>query len=235
MSPQIPLALKFPPDRQFSDFHGHDEIRRAVEAVARGESPDWLYLAGPAGSGKSHLLLAACAEARRLQQPASYLPLASVAGRVGQMLEGQDATGLLCLDGIECIAGNREDEVALFHFHNSTRQRGGRMIYAATAMPLALGIGLPDLVSRLEQCTRLALQAPDEATRRTVLRERAARRGLELDDAVLDFLFKRVGRDLAGLTALLDRLDRASLATQRRITIPFVRGVLDAGRAAQDS
>ncbi|MCX7042756.1 MAG: DnaA/Hda family protein, partial [Gammaproteobacteria bacterium] len=183
MSPQLPLALKFPPDRQFSDFHGHDEIRRAVEAVARGESADWLYLAGPAGSGKSHLLLAACAEARRLQQPASYLPLASIAGRVGQMLEGQDATGLLCLDGIESIAGNHEEEVALFHLHNSTRQRGGRLIYAATAMPLALGIGLPDLVSRLEQCTRLALQAPDEATRRTVLRERAARRGLELDDA----------------------------------------------------
>jgi len=228
VSPQIPLALKFPPDRQFSDFHGNVEIRQAVEAVARGEGGDWLYIAGPAGSGKSHLLLAACAQARRLQHAASYLPVASVAGRLGQMLEGQDATGLLCLDGIEAIAGNRDDEVALFHFHNSMRQRGGRMIYAATAMPLALGIGLPDLVSRLEQCTRLALQAPDEATRRAVLRERAARRGLELDDAVLDFLFKRVGRDLVSLTALLDKLDRASLATQRRITVPFVRSVLDA-------
>lgn len=228
MSPQIPLALKFPPDRQFSDFHGNVEIRQAVEAVARGEGGDWLYIAGPAGSGKSHLLLAACAQARRLQHAASYLPVASVAGRLGQMLEGQDATGLLCLDGIESIAGNRDDEVALFHFHNSMRQRGGQMIYAATAMPLALGIGLPDLVSRLEQCTRLALQAPDEATRRSVLRERAARRGLELDDAVLDFLFKRVGRDLVSLTALLDKLDRASLATQRRITVPFVRSVLDA-------
>lgn len=227
MSPQIPLALKFPPDRQFSDFQGHAEIRQAVEAVARGESGDWLYIAGAAGSGKSHLLLAACAEARRLKKPAGYLPLASVAGRLAQMLEGQDAAGLLCLDGVESIVGHQEDELALFHFHNSARQRGGRMIYAATAMPGALGIGLPDLVSRLEQCTRLALQVPDEATRRVVLRERAARRGLELDDAVLDFLFKRVGRDLGSLTALLERLDRASLATQRRITIPFVRGVLD--------
>lgn len=228
MSPQIPLALTFPPDRQFSDFHGHADIRHAVEAVALGESEDWLCLVGPAGSGKSHLLLAACTEARRLQKPAGYLPLASVVGRLAQMLEGQDAAGLLCLDGVESIAGNGYDEVALFHFHNLARQRGGRIIYAATAMPMALGIGLPDLVSRLEQCTRLALQAPDEATRRIVLRERAARRGLELDDAVLDFLFKRVGRDLGSLTALLERLDRASLATQRRITIPFVRGVLDA-------
>ena len=86
---------------------------------------------------------------------------------------------------------------------------------------------LPDLVSRLEQCTRLAVEPLDEAGRRNVLRQRAARRGLELDDAVLDYLFRRVGRDLGTLTALLDRLDRASLAAQRRITIPFLRGVLE--------
>jgi DnaA family protein len=96
-------------------------------------------------------------------------------------------------------------------------------------MPAGLGLVLPDLVSRLEQCTRLALQPPGESARREILRHRAERRGLELDDAVLDYLFKRVGRDLGSLGALLDRLDRASLATQRRITVPLVRSVLDAG------
>lgn len=229
MSPQIPLALKFPAERQFSDFLGHVDVRQAVEAVARRERDDWLYLSGPAGSGKSHLLLAACAQARRADSAANYLPLASVSGRLARMLEGQDASGLICLDGIDAIAGDRDDEVALFHFHNAIRQRGGRVIYAAHAMPAALPLVLPDLVSRLEQCTRLALQSPDETTRRQILRERASRRGLEIDDAVLDFLFKRVGRDLGSLTALLERLDRASLATQRRITVPFVRSVLEAG------
>ena len=227
MSPQLPLALKFPADRQFSDFHGHPDVRQAVEAVARSENDDWLYLSGPTGGGKSHLLLAASAEARRLGLPANYLPLASVAGRLTQMLEGQDASGLNCLDGIDAIAGHRDDEVALFHFHNKARQRGGRLIYCANAMPAALPLVLPDLVSRLEQCTRLAVQSPDENTRREILRERASRRGLEIDDTVLDFLFKRVGRDLGSLTALLERLDRASLASQRRITVPFVRSVLD--------
>ena len=95
-------------------------------------------------------------------------------------------------------------------------------------MPAALPLVLPDLRSRLEQCTRVALEPLDEAGRREVLRQRAARRGLELDDAVLDYLFRRVGRDLGALTALLDRLDRASLAAQRRITVPFLRAQLDA-------
>lgn len=227
MSAQIPLALRFAPDQQLSAFLGAPEVTAAVSGVADGSSTQWLYLAGAAGSGKTHLLLAACAASRRLRRDAGYVPLASVAGRLGAMLDGLPTAALTCLDGLEAIAGRRDDEVALFHFHNAVRQAGGQLLYCANAMPAALGIGLPDLVSRLEQCTRLALSPPDESTRREILRERAARRGLELDEAVLDYLFRRVGRDLASLTTLLDALDRASLASQRRITVPFVKGVLE--------
>ena len=62
---------------------------------------------------------------------------------------------------------------------------------------------------------------------RALLVRRAEARGLQLDDSVLDYLFRRVGRDLRTLTALLDRIDRASLAAQRRVTVPFLRGVLE--------
>lgn len=227
MSPQIPLALKFPPDQQFSGFVGQEALSALVAAVARGERTDWLYLSGPAGSGKTHLQLAACAEARRLGTPSRFLPLSAMAGRLAEALSGQPPQGLVCLDGLDAIAGHAEDEVALFHFHNAARQAGGRLVYSASAMPTALPFVLPDLVSRLEQCTRLSLDLLDEPGRRAVMRARAARRGLELDDAVLDYLFRRVGRDLGTLTALLDRLDHESLAAQRRITVPFLRGVLE--------
>ncbi len=221
MSPQLPLALRFPEDQRFQDFVGQPELRDLVAAVARDDRQDWLYLAGPAGSGKTHLLLAACAEDD--EQSATYVPLAAMAGHLEQALVGVGSYGLVCLDGVEAIAGNREDEVALFHFHNRTRAAHARVIYAASAMPAALPFAVPDLVSRLEQCTRLALSPLDENGRREVLTRRAARRGLELDDAVLDYLFRRVGRDLGTLTTLLDRLDRESLAAQRRITVPFLR------------
>jgi len=146
-----------------------------------------------------------------------------MAGRLEQALVDAELSGLVCLDGVEAVAGRRDDEVALFHFHNRARAAGARVIYAASAMPTALPLVVPDLVSRLEQCTRLALAPLDEAGRRDVLVRRANRRGLELDEAVLDYLFRRVGRDLGTLTALLDRLDRESLAAQRRITVPFLR------------
>ncbi|MBW8312143.1 MAG: DnaA regulatory inactivator Hda [Rhizobium sp.] len=222
-TPQLPLSLRAPPDQRLDAFLGQPLVRDAVRAAARGESRDWLFLAGPAGSGKSHLLLAACAEAASAGRRAAYLPLAAFAGRLAAALAQQEGFDLVCLDGLDAIAGNAEDEEALFHFHNRARAGGGVVLYAARGNPAALGIVLPDLVTRLGQCVRLTLEPLDEAGRRAVLRERAARRGLELDDTVLDYLLRRVDRDLASLTRLLDTLDRASLAAQRRITIPFLR------------
>lgn len=227
MSAQIPLALRFAADHELRAFHGHAQLAALLEQVALARASDWLYLAGPSGSGKSHLLLAACAQARAAGLDATYLPLPAIAGRLGEALQGQARAALVCLDGLDAIAGHREDEVALFHFHNAARSADARVVYAAVEMPSALPLVLPDLRSRLEQCTRIALEPLDEAGRREVLRQRAARRGLELDDAVLDWLFRRVGRDLVSLTQLLDRLDRASLAEQRRLTIPFLREQLE--------
>ena len=233
MSTQLPLALRFPPDQRFDAFVGAPEGALALlAAVARGERADWLLLSGPAGAGKSHLLMAACAEAHAAGRRAAYLPLASARGRCEDALAALEGADLVCLDGLEHVAGLREDEVALFHFHNRARTSGAAVLYAADAAPEALGLALPDLRSRLGQCTRLPLQPLDDDGRRAVLRARARRRGLALDEAVLDYLLRRVGRDLAGLTRLLERLDRESLAAQRRLTVPFLRGVLGDDAAA---
>jgi DnaA family protein len=222
-TPQLPLSLRTPPDQRLEAFHGQPAVRDAVGAIARGESTDWLYLAGPAGSGKTHLLLAACAEAGAVGRRAAYLPLPAFAGALADVLPAQEGADLVCLDGLEAIAGHRGDEEALFHFHNRARAGGTVLLYAARGNPAALGLVLPDLATRLGQCTRFTLEALDDDGRRELLRQRAARRGLQLDDAVLDYLMRRSERDLASLTALLDRLDKASLAAQRRITIPFLR------------
>ena len=120
------------------------------------------------------------------------------------------------------------DEVALFEFHNRARAAGGGVVYLASASPLALPLVLPDLRSRLGQCTRIVLRPLDDDARREVLRDRARRRGLVLEEAAIDWLLTRTGRDLVQLLALLDRIDQASLAAQRRVTVPFLRGLLGA-------
>ena len=224
---QLPLALRYPPDQRLDTFVGAAAVRAQVQALATVPGAGWLYLAGPAGAGKTHLALAACAAADAAGRRAAYLPLAAARGRLGEALQALDGSDVVALDGLAAVAGGREDEVALFDFHNRARAAGAAVLYTATASPDALALGLPDLRSRLAQCTRLLLPVLDDAGRREVLLARAHRRGLVLDEAALDWLLRRVGRDLAGLTALLDRLDRASLAAQRRITVPFLRQVLE--------
>ena len=233
--PQLPLALRYPADQRFDAFVGAPPGAIAqLEALASGTAGDRIYLAGPAGTGKTHLALATCAAAEASGQRAAYLPLRAAAGRLGSALEaladprGEGGPGVLALDGLDEIAGHREDEVALFAFHDRARHAGLRVLYVATAAPGHLALHLPDLRSRLSQCARITLAPLDDAGRREVLLDRARRRGLVLEAAALDWLLARAGRDLAGLARLLERLDRASLAAQRRITVPFLREVLDA-------
>lgn len=227
-TPQLPLALRYPPDQRFETYVAAPAGALAqLQALAQAENADWLYLAGPAGVGKTHLALAACAAAEAAGRRAAYLPLKAASGRLRDALDAFHGD-VIALDGLDAIAGMRDDEIALFDFHNRARSDGIAVLYTAQAIPDVLALSLPDLRSRLGQCTRITLSLLDDNGRREVLRERAQRRGLVLDDAALDWLLRRVDRDLASLTSLLDRLDRASLAAQRRITVPFLRQTLGA-------
>lgn len=227
-TPQLPLALRYPPDKRLETFVAAPEGALAqLSALAQSPGADWLYLAGPAGVGKTHLALAVCAASEAAGRRAAYLPLKTAAGRLRDALDAFDGSDVIALDGVDAIAGRRDDEIALFDFHNRARSAGSALLYTAQIAPDALALSLPDLRSRLSQCARITLSPLDDDGRRQVLQERAQRRGLVLDDAALDWLLKRVGRDLAGLTALLDQLDRASLAAQRRVTVPFLKQTLE--------
>lgn len=226
---QLPLALRYPPDQRLDTYVAAPAGALAqLEALAQGRGGDWLYLCGPAGSGKTHLALGACAATETAGRRAAYLPLASAGGRLRAALDALHDCDLVALDGLDAVAGHEADELALFEFHNRARNAGVAVLYAARATPDALPPGLPDLRSRLAQCARIGLRAPDDEVRREVLRQRARRRGLVFEAAAIDWLLRRAGRDLAGLAALLDRLDAASLAAQRRVTVPFLRQVLGA-------
>ncbi|MCC4607665.1 DnaA regulatory inactivator Hda [Xanthomonas campestris pv. zinniae] len=226
--PQLPLALRAPSDQRFDSYiAAPDGLLAQLQALAAGQVNDWLYLAGPAGAGKTHLALAVCAAAEQAGRATAYLPLHAAAGRLRDALEALEGRSLVALDGVDSIAGQRDDEVALFDFHNRARAAGINLLYTARQMPDGLALVLPDLRSRLSQCIRIGLPVLDDAARAAVLRDRAQRRGLALDEAAIDWLLTHSERELAGLVALLDRLDRESLAAKRRITVPFLRRVLE--------
>mgnify|MGYP002716510615 FL=1 len=233
-SPQLPLALRYPPDQRLDTLVvDAPALTAQLRDFALAGVRRALYVAGPPGTGKTHLAIGICAEAERLGRTAAYLPLRSVAGRLRDASEAAHRADVIAVDGLDCIAGDRAEEIALFDLHNRAHDAGRSVLYTASEAPDALGLVLPDLRSRLAQSVHVSLPQLDDAGRHELLRLRADRRGLQLDPATIDWLLRRVDRDVPALTALLDRLDRASLASQRRLTVPFVRQVLadDDGRA----
>ena len=225
--PQLPLALRYPPDQRLESFIAAPPGAIAqLRALAETPGADWLYLAGAAGTGKTHLALALCAAAEQAGRRSAYLPAAAAGGRLGDALDALEGNDVVALDGLETIAGNRDDEIALFDFHNRARSARLSVLYTARETPEAIPLGLPDLRSRLSQTARLALNPLDDTSRGDLLRDRAQRRGLVLEEAAIDWMLSRTDRNLPSLLGLLDRLDRESLAAQRRITVPFLRQLM---------
>lgn len=226
VTPQIPLALRPAPDFRFDTFVGAGDAVALLDAMAAG-APGFVYLSGPEGSGKTHLALATVQAAAANGLAVQYVPLARLKGQAAAGLAGLERLGLIVLDDLDALLGEREDEIALFDLHNRARAGGSAMLYTAHETPGALPSGLPDLRSRLGQCTQLMLPRPDDDVRHAILQRKAQARGWLLDDAAVGFLLRRVGRDMASLSDLLDKLDRASLAEQRRVTVPFIRAFLE--------
>jgi DnaA family protein len=228
MTGQLPLALRWPAHQRFESFASgsNGAALDLLRVAACTADSAWLYLAGANGSGRTHLLVATCAAANAAGRSAQYLSLAALRAPRMDAIRGFGGSELLAIDDVDAIAGDRDAEHALFDLYNGCRAEHATLLFAATAPPALLGIGLPDLVSRLSACTQIALKPLGEDERRTLLSARARARGIELDDGALDWLFARAKRDLASLFDILDRVDSASLAAKRRVTVPFLRNLL---------
>ena len=228
LGPQLPLALRVPPEQRLESYlRAPPGLIAQLQALAAGDAADAVCLQGAPATGKTHLLVGCCSLAGVRGRHAHYLGLSHLRGRLRAASEGLDAD-LVAVDDVDAIAGNRDDEVALFDLHNRLRDAGRSLLYAVSVAPDALPLALPDLRSRLAQCARWTLPVLDDTGRADLLRQRAASRGLDFDAAALEWMLRRCSRDLGSLTALFERLDRASLAAQRRLTVPFLRQVLGA-------
>lgn len=195
----------------------------ALQEWLHDAEPGVFFLFGAKGCGRSHLLQAACATL-----PSMYAPLAELRAEDPAVLfEGFETAELVCLDDIDAVLQDDAWCEQLFHLFNRLTAARRKLLISADRAAAALPCVLPDLHSRLSWGGSFRLQALDDDGRRAALRMLAEERGFALADDVLTYLFTRFSRDLDALIALLDRLDKQSLAQQKRITIPFVRRLIE--------
>ena len=224
---QLPLPVRLRDEATLDSFLATPANRAligSIRAQAEDDGEAIIYIYGPAGSGKSHLLQASCHLAGGAAQ---YLPLGELVEYGPEdVLQGIDALDLVCLDDVHLVLGHPDWERALFNLCNRARQRGCGLLVAGSAAPRVLEVGLPDLRSRLSWGIVYQLAQPDDEEKIAILQFRAAQRGLFLAREVAVYIMGRSTRDMDGLLGLLERLDKASLVEQRALSIPFVKGVL---------
>lgn len=225
---QLPLAFAPRETFTFDTFisAGNALAVELVRRMALGDGEQQLLLwAGP-GNGKSHLLQAACNLAAAQGRTVCYLPAAEFVDSDCTIFDGLEQLQLVCIDDIHLLLESDAWEQALFDLINRLRESGSMLLLGSAVAPEAMRIRLPDLRSRLTWGPVFRLQDMDDAAKRTALRQRAQQRGLELGEPVAEYLIRRYPRDLFTLFEKLDLLDAASMALQRRLTIPFVKSVL---------
>lgn len=185
------------------------------------------YLWGEKGCGKSHILKGSINYFLQRQRPALYVPLSKSRYFSPAVLDNLEYQDLICLDDLQAVIGDDEWELAIFDLINRLRETGNALLLiSADQSPNSLPIRLPDLASRLSWGEVYQMTSLSEMQMVAVLKQNAYARGIELPDESAMFLLKRLDRDMTTLFSALQKLDKASLQAQRKLTIPFVKEIL---------
>ena len=218
---QIPLAIGLPSGPTLANFFpgpnlaAQRHLQLWLAAGAQTRSPVPTYLWGPAGSGKTHLLRAA----RAALGPVGWLD-----AQLSEAPAFDESWEAVLMDDVHLYTAAQQHGAFSWFVHAQTLQRP--VLAAGTLAPAELRLR-DDLRTRLGWGHTFGLQLLSETERRAVLRQAADARGIFLGDEVMDFMLTRFSRDLGSLMELLELLDGYSLQTQRAITIPLIKAMMD--------
>ena len=226
---QIPFQFGSNQQHDLASYlQGENEtLLQLLKSIARSENTHSLYLWGLQGTGKTHLLQAVTRQANELNLHVAYIPLKQLNDISVEILHDLGDLDIVCIDDLECIAGHREWQQGLTWLYNELRDNGHSLVMSANISPKNIPFEIEDLKSRLSWDQVFQIKSPSDELKIQILKQKAELRSFELSDEVIEFIIRRVDRDLNTLISILDKIDHASLAAKRKITIPFVKDLIN--------
>ena len=225
---QMTLGVQLKERATFASFYTarNQELVAHLRHVAAATPAGATWIAGPHTSGKSHLLQAVCAELAPGKR-AAYLPLETLLPFGPGTLDGVESLDLACFDDIQSIAGLEAWEQRMFSLWQRALEHNSTLLFAARENPAHVDFQLQDLKSRLSSSSVFAVRELNDDEQLEALALRARLRGLEMPAETARYLQRRFPRDMRTLCEIFDTLDDAAFAAQRRLTVPFIRDVIE--------
>lgn len=199
-----------------------------------------LFLCGPTGLGKTHLVHAV-AHRVRAERPHSRIVYISAEAFVNEFVEAlkenkmsefraryRDRCDLLLVDDIQFLAAKTQTQEEFFHAFNALHQADKQIIVTSDRYPQHLERMEERLVSRFTWGLVADIQGPELETRVAILRKKAAAEGVDLEPSVVLLLAQAVRSNVRELEGALIRLLAKSSLLHRPIDVDFVRAELSA-------
>lgn len=193
------------------------ELLSRLKDLADSNNYEAVYLWGPDGCGKSHLLAATVAAAVG-HRPAALLN----AGEIGIDIATATRT-LLAIDDVQNLGDAAQ--IALFRVFNAARLAGLTLVLSGNEPPARLTLR-EDLRTRIGQTLVYEMKPLSDEEKSAALARHALQRGMRVDAGLVRYLLSHGRRDLPSLMAVLDSLDRATLEQQRPATLPLLKEVM---------
>lgn len=214
---QLALELAPAPAPSFDSFFAarNGAVLAALHEALGGAQP-YVYLWGPRGSGKTHLLRAFALAAGGNGVLARYVA-------AGESIDAANGESVVAADDAHRL--DMVGQLALFDLYNRFRTGGGTLLSAGDCPPADLPLR-EDLRTRLGAGLVLRLEPLTDDEKAAAISVHGRRRGLELAPELVDYLLTHVTRDMGTQMAVIDTLDRVSLERKRPITLPLLRDVL---------
>lgn len=229
MSIQFPLQFEFQSNQGFNTFYpaSNQEIVTELQDLISGAGEQQIFLYGGEGQGKSHLLQACCQLAHEKGMNPFYYPFNKKNLPTLSMFDGLEEVKLVCFDDVNEITGDLDWEQTFLNFLNQHLENNNRLILAARLHPEDIEVKLPELKSLLNAGLALKLKALEEDEIVAALIHKASYMGITISEKVGHFLVTHYACDMPSMWILLGQLDKATLSAQRKLTIPFLKQILE--------
>jgi DnaA-homolog protein len=205
---QLQLDIEPQLDARIGDFSGPGwgHVIDAVRQLHAG-LVNRFYVYGGAGTGKSHLLSAICDSYLEIGKTAIQVSLLELLDAPTEAITSLEQYDLVALDDIEAISGVPHWQRAVFHLINYNDEMGGQLVFSSRFAPIELKLELPDLQSRLTQAVSVKVPSGSLfADRFSLVNSVLERRGVHIDQQIVDYLLTNGPHQTSDLLKLIEKL-----------------------------